>query len=252
MPRSCEGQTVMVTGASSGIGAATARKLAEAGGKLLLLARRLDRITALAGELGNGAEAHRLDVTDSAQVESVLSGLPVPDILVNNAGLSKGVEPTDRVKLEDFEAVVDTNLKGLFYVTRQILKGMRPRATGHIVNVGSVAWMCPFPGGNSYAAVKAAVHSYCQVLRAEVRETRIRVSEILPGMTRTEFSDVRFDGDRTKVDAAYKGMEPLTADDVADAIFYCVSAPARVNVESIVLFPQQQHLGPAVVMRDSQ
>lgn len=243
------GQTVVVTGASSGIGAATARRFAAAGGRVFLLARRRDRIEALAREIGNGAEAHALDVTDSDAVAEVFARLPVPDVLVNNAGLSKGVEATDAVDLANFEAVVDTNFKGTFYVTRAALGGMRARGTGHVVNVGSVAWMVPFAGGNAYAAAKAAVHAFCRTLRAEVKETRIRVSEILPGMARTEFSDVRFDGDQAKVDAAYQGLDFLTADDVADAIFYCVNVPARVNVDMMVLFPQQQHIGPAVVMR---
>jgi 3-hydroxy acid dehydrogenase/malonic semialdehyde reductase len=243
------GQVVVITGASSGFGAATARRFAAEGGRVILLARRRDRIEALAHEIGNGAEAHVLDVTNSDAVGEVFARLPVPDVLVNNAGLSKGVEPTDQVDLANFEAVIDTNLKGTFYTTRAALRGMRERGTGHIVNVGSVGWMVPFAGGNSYVAAKAAVHAFCQTLRAEVKETRIRVSEILPGMARTEFSDVRFNGDQAKVEAAYQGLDFLTADDIADAIYYCVSVPPRVNIDMMVLFPQQQHIGPAAVVR---
>jgi serine 3-dehydrogenase len=175
----------------------------------------------------------------------------VPDVLVNNAGLSRGVEKTDDVALENFEAVIDTNVKGLFYATRIVLKGMRQRGDGHIVNIGSVGWMCPFPGGNHYAASKAAVHALTQAFRSDTMGTRIRVSEILPGMVETEFSEVRFGGDEERAASAYKGVTPLTGEDIADAVFYCVNVPAHVNVESLVIFPQQQILGPAVVTRDA-
>jgi 3-hydroxy acid dehydrogenase / malonic semialdehyde reductase len=242
------GETVMITGASAGIGEATARKFAQAGARLILLARRLDRIEALAKELGN-AEAHALDVSDSAAAEALLAKLPTPDVLVNNAGLSRGLEPWDQTTLDDFEEMMDTNVKGLYYVTRKVLGGMRQRNTGHVVNVGSVAGFLSYRGGSGYCATKAAVHALSQCLRADVEETNIRVSEIAPGMVKTEFSLVRFHGDEEKAEAVYKGLENLTAEDMAEAIFFCVNAPKRMNVDLMVIFPQQQHMGPAVYNR---
>ena len=245
------GQTVLVTGASSGIGAATAKRFAAEGGRVIACGRRLAPLEALVQEMGAGAIAVELDVRDANSVAQAFEGLPAIDVLVNNAGLSLGVEATDDVILENFDSIIATNISGLFYVTRQAVRGMRAANRGHIVNLGSVGWMCPFPGGNAYAASKAAVHSLTQSFRSDVRGTTIRVSEVLPGMVRTNFTNVRFDNDPERFEQTYHGMTPLTAEDVADAVFYCVDVPVHVNIESIVMFPQSQILGPAVVTRQS-
>lgn len=244
-------KTVLVTGASSGIGAATARRFAEAGARLILLARRRDKIEALARELGNGAEAHAVDVRDREAMVQVMSRFPAPDVVVISAGLARGRDPLDETALEDVEEILDTNVMGVFNTAHAVMGTMRERNNGHIVVISSSAAFYPYRGANAYAPSKAAVHMLCQCMRNDLGGTRVRVSEIAPAMVEnTGFTAVRFRGDQDQMEGTYKGLEVLQAEDVADAVFYSASAPARVNVDLIVLFPVQQHIGGAVMHRD--
>jgi 3-hydroxy acid dehydrogenase/malonic semialdehyde reductase len=246
--------TVLVTGATAGFGEATAGRFARDGARLVLAGRRLDRLRALAKRLGAMAPVHflELDVRDRAAVERSLSTLPPDfaevDVLVNNAGLALGLEPAHRASLDDWEQMIDTNNRGLVTVTRQILPGMVERGRGHVVNVGSVAGSYPYPGGNVYGATKAFVHQFSLNLRADLVGSGVRVTCVEPGMADTEFSVVRLK-DPEKARAVYQGLQPLVADDVADAIHWVVTRPAHVNVNVLELMPEAQAFSPLTVKR---
>ncbi|HSP78417.1 MAG TPA: SDR family oxidoreductase [Myxococcaceae bacterium] len=248
-----QGWTALVTGASSGIGEACAVALSEAGARLVLTGRRGDRLEALAARLRTPAHPLVLDVRSRRDVESALGSLPAEfaevDLLVNNAGLGLGLEPAHEASLDDWEAMIDTNCKGLVYVTRTLLPGMVRRNRGHIVNLGSVAATYPYPGGNVYGATKAFVHQFSQNLKADLAGTRVRVTDVQPGMVETEFSVVRFKGDAERADKVYEGMEPLTGADIADIVLWCVTRPARVNVNVVEVMPADQGFGPFNVKR---
>jgi NADP-dependent 3-hydroxy acid dehydrogenase YdfG len=243
-----KGKLVFVTGASSGIGAATALAFAAEGARLLLAARRAEKLAEIASaaiERGAGAvHAISLDVRDREAVEQAIETLPAEwaaiDILVNNAGLSRGLEKLYEGKIDDWEEMIDTNVKGLLYVTRAVVPGMVERGRGHVVNLGSTAGEMTYPGGAVYCATKAAERSINDGLRQDVLGTPIRVTTIDPGMVETEFSIVRFHGDTERAADFYKGLEPLTPEDVADAILWAVSRPANVNIARIMLTPVQQ------------
>jgi len=250
MPRSAtfNGKTVLVTGASSGIGQACARAFAGRGARLIIAARRADRLRLLATEL---KRAHRadvraltLDVRDHRQVIKTIGGLPIRwreiDILVNNAGLSRGLEKLYEGHLRDWEEMIDTNIKGLLYVTRAVLPGMVARNRGHIVNIGSIAGHEIYPAGNVYCATKHAVRALNKAMRMDVFGTGIRVTAIDPGMVETEFSLVRFHGDRERADKVYQGARPLSAADVAEAVVWACDRPAHVNIEDMVIMPTGQ------------
>ncbi len=245
--------TVFVTGASSGFGAAVARRFAADGTRVVVSARRTDRLADLAAELGSSVHAVELDVTDPDAITRVVAELPDEfadiDVLVNNAGLALGLEPAQRSDLTDWDRMIDTNCKGLAHVTRAILPGMVERGRGHVVNLGSVAGTYPYPGGNAYGATKAFVHQFSLNLRSDLHGTGVRVTSVEPGMADTEFSTVRFSGDETKADAVYEGMQPLTADDVADTIHWAATRPAHVNVNTIELMPVAQSFAPFQVAR---
>jgi 3-hydroxy acid dehydrogenase / malonic semialdehyde reductase len=245
--------TVFVTGASSGFGASVARRFAADGTRVVVSARRTDRLTDLAAELGASVHAVELDVTDPEAITRVVADLPDEfadiDVLVNNAGLALGLEPAQRADLEDWDRMIDTNCKGLVHVTRAVLPGMVERGRGHVVNLGSVAGTYPYPGGNAYGATKAFVHQFSLNLRSDLHGTGIRVTSIEPGMADTEFSAVRFSGDETKADAVYEGMRPLTADDVADTIHWAATRPAHVNINVIELMPTAQSFAAFQVAR---
>jgi 3-hydroxy acid dehydrogenase / malonic semialdehyde reductase len=245
--------TVFVTGASSGFGASVARRFAADGTRVVVSARRTDRLTDLAAELGASVHAVELDVTDPEAITRVVADLPDEfadiDVLVNNAGLALGLEPAQRADLEDWDRMIDTNCKGLVHVTRAVLPGMVERGGGHVVNLGSVAGTYPYPGGNAYGATKAFVHQFSLNLRSDLHGTGIRVTSIEPGMADTEFSAVRFSGDETKADAVYEGMRPLTADDVADTIHWAATRPAHVNINVIELMPTAQSFAAFQVAR---
>lgn len=239
---------VLITGASAGIGQATARAFAAEGANLILAARRAERVQALADELqvahGIEALAFALDVRDRAAVAQLIEGLsarwqPI-DVLVNNAGLSRGLDKAQEADLQDWEEMIDTNVKGLLYVTRAVLPGMVARGRGHVINLGSIAGHEAYPGGNVYCASKAAVAMLSKTLRLDLAGTGIRVTNVAPAMTETEFSLVRFHGDSQRAQNVYKGFQPLAAADIADAIVWAATRPPHVNVENIVLFPTAQ------------
>ncbi|MBE5034605.1 SDR family NAD(P)-dependent oxidoreductase [Gallalistipes aquisgranensis] len=242
------GKTALITGATSGIGEATARLLAEEGYDLILTGRRSQRLRALKKELEKGFRIEVLplsfDVRDRQQCEAELGSLPEGfreiDLLVNNAGLAAGLEHIDKGDPNDWDAMVDTNVKGLLYITR-IVSGMMVRqGRGHIVNIGSTAGTQPYENGAVYCATKHAVHALSQAMRADLLRSGIKVTEIRPGMVETEFSVVRFHGDRERAGDVYRGIVPLTGEDVAEAVVWAVSQPAHVNVDEIVITASQQ------------
>lgn len=237
------GKVVFITGASSGIGAACAMAFAREGTRLLLAARRLDRLNQLTAPLQDaGAKSVlnlALDVRDSSQVQLAIDGLPEEwraiDVLVNNAGLSRGLQKVQESELEDWEEMIDTNIKGLLYVTRAVLPGMLARKHGHIVNLGSTAAHLAYPNGVVYCATKAAELRITEGLRQEMLGTPIRVTTIDPGMVQTEFSDVRFRGDKDRAAKVYENITPLQPEDVADAIVWTTTRPQHVNIAQILM-----------------
>jgi 3-hydroxy acid dehydrogenase / malonic semialdehyde reductase len=247
--------TVFVTGASSGFGAAVTRRFAGAGARVVAAARRADRISALAAELGPRVLPVTLDVRDRAAVGSAVDGLPPEfaevDVLVNNAGLALGLNPAQTADLDDWEQMIDTNCKGLVYCTRAILPGMVARGRGHVISLGSVAGAYPYPGGNAYGGTKAFVHQFSLNLRSDLHGTGVRVTCVEPGMADTEFSTVRFAGDKAKADAVYTGMQPMTADDIAESIYWAATLPPHVNVNVIELMATAQSFAPFQVARES-
>jgi len=243
-----KGKIVFVTGASSGIGAATALAFAAEGARLLLAARRADKLATVAAEaLARGAAAvHtiRLDVRDRKAVEQGIGAMPAEwaeiEVLVNNAGLSRGLEKLYLGNVEDWEEMLDTNVKGLLYVTRAVVPGMVERGRGHVINLGSTAGEMTYPGGAVYCASKAAERAINDGLRQDVLGTPIRVTTVDPGMVETEFSIVRFHGDIERAANFYKGIKTLTAADVAEVIVWAASRPAHVNIARVLLTPVQQ------------
>ena len=248
-------RTVFVTGASSGFGAATARRFAADGARVIAAARRADRVRDLAAELGPRVLPVTLDVRDRDAVAAAVAGLPeefsAVDVLVNNAGLALGLNPAQDADLDDWDQMIDTNCKGLVHVTRAVLPGMVARGRGHVINLGSVAGSYPYPGGNAYGGTKAFVHQFSLNLRSDLHGTGIRVTCVEPGMADTEFSLVRFDGDQTKADGVYTGMQPLTGDDIAESIHWAASLPGHVNVNTIELMPTAQSFAAFQVARES-
>ncbi len=231
----------MVTGASSGIGAATARRLAEAGFSVVLGARREDRVEALAAELGAPARAFALDVTDGESVEAFCSAVgPECRLLVNNAGGALGLEPVAQADEAKWQAMFDSNVMGVLRMTRALLPRLIESGDGHIITVGSVAAFEPYAGGAGYNAAKHAVRAVTDVLRIELVGKPVRVSEVDPGLVETEFSLVRFDGDQDRADAVYEGMTPLAADDVADVIAFVATRPSHVDIDQVVIRPRDQ------------
>jgi len=246
---------VLVTGATAGFGAAIARRFHAAGHKIIAAGRRADRLEALAAELGRET-VHPLvlDVRDRDAVAAAIAGLPADfdeiDLLVNNAGLALGLEPAQSADLDAWDQMVDTNVKGLMYVTRAVLPGMTARGRGHVINLGSVAATYPYPGGNVYGATKAFVRQFSLNLRADLAGTRVRVTDIEPGLVGgTEFSNVRFRGDDDRAAKLYEGADALTPDDVAESVFWVANLPARVNVNALELMPVPQSFGPLPVHR---
>jgi 3-hydroxy acid dehydrogenase/malonic semialdehyde reductase len=245
-----------ITGATSGFGTAIARLLVAEGHKVVITGRRADRLEALAEELGSSVHAVALDVRDYAAVERAVAGLPADfaeiDLLVNNAGLALGLEPAHKASLDDWEVMVDTNVKGVMYVTRALLPGMVARGRGHIVNIGSTAGSWPYPGGNVYGATKAFVRQFSLNLRADLLGTPVRVTDIEPGLVGgTEFSSVRFKGDEVKAGTPYRGTTPLIPEDVAEAVRWVATLPAHVNVNTLELMPVCQSFGPLAIARET-
>jgi 3-hydroxy acid dehydrogenase/malonic semialdehyde reductase len=242
------GKTVLITGASSGIGAACAEAFAGAGCRLVLAARRLDRLDDSAARLRkeHGCEVltAAVDVRDREAVDAWVEGLgqawSAIDILVNNAGLARGLSTVWEGDINDWEEMIDTNVKGLLWVTRAVLRGMVDRGRGHVVNIGSIAGHETYPGGNVYCASKHAVTAIGRALNIDVLGTGVRVSSVDPGLVDTEFSVVRFHGDQERADSVYKGLEPLHGRDVAEAVLFCATRPPHATVRAMILMPSAQ------------
>jgi 3-hydroxy acid dehydrogenase/malonic semialdehyde reductase len=245
---SVQDKIVVITGASAGIGESCAKIFAQAGAKLILAARRLENLEKLAQSLKEKYQTEtyliQLDVRDRAAVEAAFSNLPEPwqtiEILINNAGLSRGLEKFHQASLDDWEEMIDTNVKGLLYVSRTIIPGMVDRGAGHIVNIGSIAGRAAYPGGHVYCGSKAAVRSISDGMKQDLLGTPLRVTEIQPGLVETEFSIVRFHGDSDRADKVYQDLTPLTPDDIADVVFFTVTRPPHVNISEVLLVPTDQ------------
>ncbi len=242
-----KGKVVFITGASSGIGKACAEQFAQLGAHVVITARRLDRLNTIAAELsskyGIKCTPLELDARDNAQVESIFKKLAADkvevDILINNAGLALSTDKLQDGNPSNWDTMIDTNVKGLLYVTRAVLPSMIKRNSGHIINIGSISGHDCYASGNVYCATKHAVRAISKSLRLDLFGTAIRVSEIDPGAVETEFSEVRWN-DKDKAKMLYEGFEPLVADDIADTVVYCATRPPHVNVAEIIVFPQAQ------------
>jgi 3-hydroxy acid dehydrogenase / malonic semialdehyde reductase len=249
---------LLVTGATAGFGAAIVKRFAAGGHKIVATGRRSDRLEALVREFGpDRLHALTLDVRDRNAVEAAIEGLPLEfadiDLLVNNAGLALGLDPAQSADLDAWEAMVDTNIKGLMYVTRAVLPGMVARNHGLIVNLGSIAATYPYPGGNVYGATKAFVRQFSLNLRADLLGTRVRVTDVEPGLVEgTEFSTVRFRGDGAKAAKLYAGADALTPEDIAETVHWIATLPPRVNINAIELMPVTQAFGPLPVHREEK
>jgi len=237
-------KTVLITGASSGIGAACARKFATCGARLIMIARRRERLEHLAADLGTETHLITLDLRDRAAVEKSLSNLPEAwrgiDILVNNAGLGRGLDKLHEGKVDGWEEMIDTNVKGLLYVSRAVIPRMVRRGRGHIINIGSIAGHEVYPGGNVYCATKHAVDALTKGMRLDLVDTPLRVSTVDPGLVETEFSQVRFYGDTARAAGVYKGYKPLTGDDIAETVVWIADRPEHVQIAEVIIFPTAQ------------
>ncbi|MBL6661857.1 MAG: SDR family NAD(P)-dependent oxidoreductase [Flavobacteriaceae bacterium] len=234
----------LITGATSGIGWATAERLAEAGAQLILCGRRTEKLEALAKAVGGNPQLLTFDVRDKEAVFQAVDSLPNAlksiDLLVNNAGNAHGLDPVQTASLEDWDAMIDGNVKGLMYVTKAVLPHMIAAKKGQIINLGSIAGKEVYPNGSVYCSSKAAVDFFTRGLRIDLNPLGIRVGAIHPGLVETEFSEVRFKGDQTRAKNVYEGIEALTAGEVADAIFYMAQVPEKVTIADLVILPTRQ------------
>ncbi|KAI8144328.1 hypothetical protein BJV82DRAFT_607017 [Fennellomyces sp. T-0311] len=240
-----EGKNVLITGASAGIGEATAREFAKEGSNLILAARRVERLQGLKQELEKTYPsitviAVQLDVRDKKEIDSVVAQVPPVDVLVNNAGMVLGLDPLEKVDEAEFDQMFATNVKGLVFLTQAVIPSMRARQTGHIINLGSIAGKQAYPNGSIYCATKHAVEAITTSLRHELVDTPIRVSAICPGLVNTEFSTIRFRGDKEKADNVYAGLQPLVGQDIAELIVFTAGRPPHVNIADMLVFPTAQ------------
>lgn len=247
---------VFITGASAGFGAAMVRRFVKNGDLVIAAGRRMERLNELQEECGDRVHPLKLDVRNQLETLSAISDLPAHlrdvDVLVNNAGLALGLEGAQRASFEDWETMVDTNIKGVLHCTHALLPGMVARNRGHIINLGSVAGQFPYPGGNVYGATKAFVHQFSLNLRADLLGSAVRVTNIEPGLCgTTEFSEVRFKGDKSRAAAVYAGVRALTADDIAETVHWVASRPAHVNINVLSMMPTQQAFAPLAIYRES-
>lgn len=247
--------TVLVTGATSGFGEAIARRFVREGAKVVVTGRRADRLKALKKELGARCHAAVCDARDRAAALKLAKSLPkafaAPDVVVANAGLALGLEPAHQADLDDWDEMVATNINGLLYTVRAFLPGMVERDRGHVVLMGSTASDFPYPGGNAYGASKAFVKQFALNLRADLLGANVRVTDIEPGLAETEFSLVRFHGDAAKAKKPYEGLKPLTAEDVAETVFWVTTLPRHVNVNRLQVMPVMQAFGPFAFKRSA-
>lgn len=247
---------ILVTGATAGFGESITRRFVNNGHKVIATGRRQERLQALKQELGDAVLTLSLDVRDRAAVEKALVELPAEwrdiDVLVNNAGLALGLEPAHRASLDDWETMIDTNNKGLVYMTHAVLPGMVERNSGHIINIGSTAGRWPYAGGNVYGATKAFVRQFSLNLRADLQKTPVRVTDIEPGLVGgTEFSNVRFKGDDAKAELAYENANALTPEDVTEAVWWVANLPKHVNINTLEMMPVSQSFAGLSVNRES-
>ncbi|WNJ16784.1 SDR family oxidoreductase [Pontibacter sp. G13] len=237
-------QTIMITGATAGIGKATAEKFAQNGYRLILTGRRQERLESLAADLDAETLLLNFDVRDPQAVQAAIDGLPPEwqdiDILFNNAGLAVGVGPLQEGVVDDWERMIDTNVKGLLYVSRAVTPLMVKRKSGHVINIASIAGKQVYPGGNVYCATKHAVDALSQGMRIDLLPYGIKVTNLAPGLVETEFSVVRFKGDQNRADAVYTDMKPLTGPDIADVAFFVANTPAHVTINDILVMPTAQ------------
>ncbi len=255
MSSSSTSLTALLTGATAGFGLAIARELVRRGHRVIATGRRQERLDALQRELGDACLPRVLDVRDRAACQALVDGLPPTwaniDVLVNNAGLGLGLEPAQSANLDEWETMVDTNVKGLMYLTRMCLPGMIARGRGHIVNLGSIAAFVPYPGGNVYGATKAFVDQFSLNLRADLFGTPVRVTNLEPGLCGgTEFSEVRFRGDKERASKVYEGAQPILPEDIAETVLWVISLPAHVNINGIQMMPVCQSF-PALPVKRS-
>jgi len=249
-------KTALITGATSGFGEACARLLADNGWRLIITGRREERLMALQQSLGGADNVHTccFDITSRQAVEQAINALPMTfcniDLLLNNAGLALGLEPADQTQLDDWEQMVDTNIKGLMYCTRTVLPRMTARGQGYIINIGSIAGNWPYPGGNVYCASKAFVKQFSLAIRADLLGTGVRVTNIEPGNSETEFSMVRFKNDSPRANKVYENTQALTAQDIANTVLWLVNTPDHVNVTTMEIMPTAQATGPLVTHRN--
>ncbi|WCG84872.1 bifunctional NADP-dependent 3-hydroxy acid dehydrogenase/3-hydroxypropionate dehydrogenase YdfG [Pectobacterium sp. A5351] len=246
---------IFVTGATAGFGESITRKFISAGHKVIATGRRQERLDALKAELGDALYTLKLDVRDRQAIEKAVATLPAEwrtiDVLVNNAGLALGLEPAHKASVDDWENMIDTNNKGLVFMTRALLPAMVERNIGHVINIGSTAGNWPYAGGNVYGASKAFVQQFSLGLRADLSGTRIRVTNIEPGLVGgTEFSAVRFKGNDEKVSKTYDNTTPLTAEDVSEAVFWVATLPAHVNINTLEMMPVSQSFAGLSVHRE--
>ena len=247
-------KTILITGASSGIGEGCARKFASQGARLILNSRSADKLTALAEELKEKYDAEcyvmPFDVCNRDSAAAALNALPQEwksiDVLVNNAGLAIGVDKEYEGNLDEWDVVIDTNVKALLSMTRLVVPGMVERGRGHIINIGSIAGDAAYPGGSVYCATKAAVKALSDGLRIDLVDTPLRVTNIKPGLVETNFSVVRFRGDKQKADNVYRGIRPLNGDDIAEVVYFAASAPEHMQVAEILVMPTYQATGTIV------
>lgn len=247
-------KTILITGATSGFGKACAERFAQEGWRLIVTGRRQERLVELADRLtGTPLHAVALDVRDLNSVKNMLARLPddfrTIDVLLNNAGLALGLQGADKADILDWETMIDTNIKGLCFLTRCLLPSMVARNQGHIINMGSIAGNYPYPGGNVYGATKAFVKQFSKNLLTDLVQTRIRVTNIEPGLAESEFSIIRFHGDTEKADAVYRGTQPLKPADIADIVYWVTSVPAHVNISTVEVMPVCQSCGPLSIHR---
>ncbi|AVJ17844.1 bifunctional NADP-dependent 3-hydroxy acid dehydrogenase/3-hydroxypropionate dehydrogenase YdfG [Serratia rhizosphaerae] len=247
---------IFVTGATAGFGEAIARKFVQQGHQVIATGRRIDRLDSLKDELGDALHTVQLDVRNRAAIHQAIAALPAQwrqvDVLVNNAGLALGLEPAHKANADDWETMIDTNAKGLVNMTRELLPAMVERNVGHVINIGSVAANWPYAGGNVYGATKAFVKQFSLGLRADLQGTRLRVTDIEPGLVGgTEFSNVRFKGDDDKVDRTYQGANALTPQDIAESVYWVATLPSHVNINTLEIMPVSQSFAGLSVHRDA-